>query len=141
MKYIFKNRRVSKTNFTLDLEKGYNIKPDIKGFDFEEIVLYDKGIIQNHIQKKFLFDLKKLLKKLLEDDSEGTANVLTSLDSLEYIILNEYKAFLPIEVIKNMLKEIYMLKQKFSMTFDFSRFNYQEEYNNFSVYETEGRGR
>lgn len=144
MKFVFKNRRVVKTKYVLDLEKGYEIKPKLRGFDIDKIVLYDEGMISFYIEKSFLIKLKKILEEIMDSDEGGSANVLSSLNSLEYIILNEYKAFLPIETIRNMLKEIYMLRQKFANTFNFNNYSSYSDlsfYNSINTYESEGRGR
>lgn len=113
MKYVYKTRRVSKTTFKINCDNGFSIHTKIKGLSINTITLYDDNFISCYIEKGYLKKFKQLLEAyvLIEDD-DGDDDFVRELDSLEYLILNEYKNYLPIEDIKNMLKDIYTLKQK-----------------------------
>ncbi|MFI3260443.1 MAG: hypothetical protein R3Y13_01870 [bacterium] len=112
MKYIYKTKRVSKTKFKLDLSDGFEIKTKIKNFDVNSICLYDEAIASYYIEKNFLKKFKNILVSFtnVETDDDEDA-VVRELDLLEYLVLNDYKNFLSLDTIKNMLKEIYTFKQ------------------------------
>lgn len=112
MKYIYKVKRLKNVKFVKDCFDGYKISPKIKDFNVNSITLYDSRIISYYVEKNFLIKFKKLLELLKNDDEGADQFVLTQIDALEYIILNEYKNFLSIEEIKSMLKDLYLIKQK-----------------------------
>lgn len=112
MKYIYKVKRLKNVKFIKDCCDGYKINPKIKDFDITSITIYDKNIISYYIEKNFLFKFKKLLELMQSEDDDTGDYVLTQIDSLENIILNEYKNFLSIEQLKTMLKDLYFLKHK-----------------------------
>lgn len=112
MKYIYKVKNLKNVKFVKDCFDGYKITPKIKDFDITSIVIYDKSIISYYIEKNFLIKFKKLLELMKNDDDSADEYILTQIDSLEWIILNEFKNFLNIDELRSMLKDIYFLKHK-----------------------------
>lgn len=112
MKFIYKTKKVSKTTFVKDCSGGFVMHPKVSNLVIDNITVFDVNIISYFIEKQFLIKLKKILQMFIGDNDDNDEAILCELDSLEKIILREYKKYLSVDEIKKMLKELYVLKQK-----------------------------
>ena len=116
MSYVvkpFKFKKEEKIKLTLQDSYDFN-------FSNNEICIkiYDKDLISNYLTKKYYKDFKKIVNLLLsllesdDNDDDDINLVLDELSRLELLILNEFKHHLPVDVIKRMLKELFILKEE-----------------------------
>lgn len=112
MKYIYKTKRLKNVKFVKDCSEGYKVCPKIKNIEVSFITLYDYGIISYYIEKHFLFKFKKILEAMKIDDDDNGEVIVLSIDELEAKILFDYKNYLSVDQMKEMLKDIYFLKHK-----------------------------
>ncbi len=115
MEYIIKPYNFDKDNkIKLTLKKSYNFY-----FNNDEylVKLYDNKLICNYLENKYQISYKKILELLIyiykedEDDDEAFNLVLDEVSRLETLILTHFNKFLPLDVIKKMLKELFLVKQ------------------------------
>ena len=116
MSYVFKPFKFKKE------EKIKLILKDSYDFNFSNneicIKIYDKDLISNYLTKKYYKDFKKIVNLLLslletdDNDDEDINLVLDEISRLESLIISLYKKHLSIDVIKRMLKEIFILKEE-----------------------------
>ena len=106
--YVYKIKNHKDKKFILDTTSSFEI--NLSKDKNKTILVYDDNFIKFYLYQKFIYKLKKIIEDSTGEDGDTT---IYKIDNFEKYILKIYKKYFSIDELKNMLKKLYLIKDKF----------------------------